>query len=330
MARVVRFHETGGPEVLRIEDVDIGAPGAGELRLRVRAIGLNRAESMFRSGMYLEEPKLPAKLGYEAAGIVDAIGPGVTGFAVGDTVSTIPGFSMNRYGVYGEQAIVPAATAVKHPASLSWEQAAAIWMQYMTAYGALIDVAPIAPGDAVIITAASSSVGLAAIQIVNAAGAVSIATTRTNAKREALLGLGAQHVIATQEQDLVEAAKRITGGKGARVVFDPIGGDGVEALAEATSQGGIIIEYGALASTPTPFPLFAALSKGLTFRGYTLFEIVRDPARMAKGRQYVLDGLASGKLSPVIAKTFPFEQIVDAHRFMESNEQIGKIVVTVD
>jgi NADPH:quinone reductase-like Zn-dependent oxidoreductase len=269
-------------------------------------------------------------LGYEAAGIVEAIGPEVTGFAVGDTVSTIPGFSMNQYGVYGTQAIVPAATAVKHPANLSWEQAAAIWMQYMTAYGALVDVAPIAAGDAVIITAASSSVGLAAIQIANAAGAVSIATTRTNAKREALLGLGAQHVIATQEQDLVEEVKRITGGKGARVAFDPIGGDGVEALAEAAAQGGIIIEYGALAPTPTPFPLFAALGKGLTFRGYTLFEIVSDPARMAKGKQYVLDGLASGKLKPVIAKTFPLNQIVDAHRFMESNEQIGKIIVTVD
>jgi NADPH:quinone reductase len=124
----------------------------------------------------------------------------VTGFAIGDKVSTTPAFSMNRYSVYGEQAIVPAAATVKHPDNLSWEQAAAIWMQYLTAYGALIDVARLVAGDAVIITAASSSVGLAAIQIANAAGAISIAATRTSAKREALLGHGAQHVITTEDQ----------------------------------------------------------------------------------------------------------------------------------
>lgn len=285
---------------------------------------------MFRSGMYLEQPKLPSKLGYEAAGTVEAIGEGVTGFAIGDKVSTIPAFSMNQYGVYGEQAIVPAAATVKHPAQLSWEQAAAIWMQYLTAHGALFEVARLAPGDAVIITAASSSVGLAAIQIVNAAGAISIAATRTSAKREALFHQGAQHVIATEEQDLTEEVKRITHGHGARVTFDPVAGEGVEKLAQAAAQGEIIILYGALALSATPFPLFSALGKGLTLRGYTLFEVVGDPERMAKGKQYVLDGLASGKLTPIIAKTFPFEKIVDAHRFMESNEQIGKIIVTVD
>ena len=115
MARVIRFHKTGGPEVLQIDEVDIGAPGPGELRLRVHAFGLNRAEAMFRSGKYLEQPKLPGRLGYEAAGTVEAIGEGVTGFAIGDKVSTIPAFSMNQYSVYGEQAIVPAAATVKHP-----------------------------------------------------------------------------------------------------------------------------------------------------------------------------------------------------------------------
>jgi NADPH:quinone reductase len=276
------------------------------------------------------QPTLPAKLGYEAAGTVEAVGEGVTGFGIGDKISIIPSFSLNQYGVYGEQAIVPAAAAVKHPANLSWEQAAAIWMQYITAYGALIDVARLGPGDAVIITAASSSVGLAAIQIANAAGAVSIATTRTSAKRQVLLSHGAQHVIATQEQDAVEEVKRITGGKGARVVFDPVAGPGVETLAQATAQYGTVILYGALDPSPTPFPLFAAIGKGLTFRGYTLFEVVSHPQGMERGKQYVLDGLASGKLKPVIDKTFPFDKIVDAHRYMESNEQIGKIVVNVD
>jgi NADPH:quinone reductase len=330
MARVVRFHKTGGPEVLQIDEIDVGAPGAGELRLRVHALGLNRAESMFRSGTYLETPVLPARLGYEAAGTVEAIGEGVTGFAIGDKVSVIPSFSMTHYGMYGDRVIVPAAAAAKHPATLSWEHAAASWMQYMTAYGALVEVVRVAPGDAVIITAASSSVGLAAIQIVNAAGAVSIATTRTSTKRNALLRLGAQHVIATEEQDLVAEAKRITDGKGARIVFDAVAGKGVETLAQAVAYCGTIILYGALAMSETPFPLFAAIGNGLTVRGYSLFEVVTNPERMAAGKKYILDGLQSGKLKPEIAKVFPFEKIVEAHRYLESNEQIGKVVVTVD
>jgi NADPH2:quinone reductase len=330
MVRVVRFHKTGGPEVLQIDEMDVGLPGAGELRLRVHAFGLTRGDAMFRAGRYLENPILPARIGQEAAGTVEAIGEGVAGFAIGDKVSTMPGFSMNRYGVYGEQTIIPAAMTVTHPNSLSWEHAAAIWMPYMTAYGALVDTALLAQGDAAIITAASSSVGLAAIQIVNAAGAVSIATTRTSAKRGALLSHGAHHVIATEEQNLVEEVKRITGGKGARITFDPVAGEAVETLAQAAAPGGIIILYGALASSPTPFPLFPAVGKGLTLRGYALPELVGNPERMAKGKQYVSDGLESGKLKPVIAKTFAFDKIVDAHRFMESNEQIGKIVVTVN
>lgn len=330
MTRVVRFHEIGGPEVLRIEEVEVGSPGPGEVRLRVHALGLNRAEAMFRSGTYLEQPIFPARLGYEAAGTIEAIGEGVSGLAVGDKVSTIPGFSMTRYGVYGEQALVPAAIAVKFPTTLSWAEAASIWMQYMTAYGALIDMAGLAASDAVIITAASSSVGLAAIQIANASGAVPIAVTRTTAKRQALLDHGAQHVIVTGEQDLVEEVRRITGGQGARIIFDPVTGGGVEALAQAAAKYATIILYGALASQPTPFPLHAAIGKGLTLRGYSLFEVVSDPERREKGKRYILDGLTNGALRPVIAKMFPLDQIVEAHRFLESNQQIGKIVVTVE
>jgi NADPH:quinone reductase-like Zn-dependent oxidoreductase len=174
---------------------------------------------------------------------VEAIGEDVTGFAIGDKVSTIPAFSMNRYSVYGEQAIVPATATVKHPDNLSWEQATAIWMQYLTAYGALIDAAPGRRGDhhgGVILRRAR---GNAAIQITNAAGAISIAATRTRAKREALLGHGAQYVITTDDQDLAEEVKRITGGKGALVTFDPVAGQGVETLAQAAAQGGVIILY---------------------------------------------------------------------------------------
>jgi NADPH:quinone reductase-like Zn-dependent oxidoreductase len=118
MARIVRFHQTGGPEVLKIEQLDVRPPGPGEVRISVKALGLNRAESMFRSGHYFEEPVFPARLGYEAAGTVEALGEGVAGFKVGDAVSTIPAFSQNQYGVYGDMAIVPAFAVAKHPASL--------------------------------------------------------------------------------------------------------------------------------------------------------------------------------------------------------------------
>lgn len=328
MSRIVRFHRTGGPEVLQLDELDIGQPKAGEIRIRVRALGLNRAEAMFRSGAYLETPTLPAKLGYEASGEVEAVGQGVTGFAVGDAVSTIPSFSMNQYGVYGDAAIVPAHAVAKHPANLSWSEAAAIWMQYLTAYGALIEIGKLAKGDAVVITAASSSVGLAAIQIVNSLGAVSIAATRTGAKRDALIKAGARHVIATEEQDLVKEVVRITDSKGARLAFDPVGGKGVEPLAAAIGNGGTIFLYGALARDPTPFPLFSALAKNLVVRGYTLFSIVGKQESLERGKRFVIDGLATGNLKPIIARSFPLLDIVEAHRYLESNQQVGKIVVT--
>jgi len=248
---------------------------------------------------------------------------------VGDAVSTIPAFSMNQYGVYGDAAIVPAHAVAKHPASLSWAEAAAIWMQYLTAYGALVEIGGLAKGDAVIITAASSSVGLAAIQIVNSLGAVSIAATRTDAKRDALLRAGARHVLATQQQDLAKEVMRLTAGKGARLAFDPVGGPGVEALAAAASEGGTIFLYGALAAEPTPFPLFPALAKNLVIRGYTLFSIVRKAESLDRGKRFVIDGLAAGRLKPLIARSFPLQDIVEAHRYLESNQQVGKIVVTV-
>lgn len=329
MSRAVRFNEVGPPDVLRVVDVDVPRPGKGQVRIRVKAIGLNRAESMFRSGQYLEQPKFPAGLGYEAAGEIDEVGEGVEGFSVGDAVSVVPAFSMNEYGLYGELVLAPAYAVVKHPANLSFIEAAASWMMYLTAYGALIDIAKLSAGDAVLIPAASSSVGIAAIQIAKMVGATPIALTRRSAKRAQLLQLGAVHVIATEEQDLVAEALRITGGHGARVVFDPVGGPTLAKLAAATARLGIIFQYGALSPEPTPLPLFELLAKLLTIRGYVLFEVTGDPARLNAGKRFVVDGLAEGALKPIVAKTFPLDDIVAAHRYLESNEQVGKIVVTV-
>jgi NADPH:quinone reductase-like Zn-dependent oxidoreductase len=328
MARVVRFHRIGGPEVLQIDSIDIPPPSDGEVRISVKALGLNRAEAMFREDHYLEKPQLPSKLGYEAAGIIESVGRNVVGFSAGDAVSTIPAFSQGKYGVYGDTAIVPAAAVAKHPAALSWTEAAAIWMQYLTPYGALIDIGKLAAGDTLLIPAASSSVG--AIQIARLVGATPVALTRTDAKRDELLKLGAAHVIATEQQDIAAEVRRITGGAGARIAFDPVAGPTLARLAAAMAPHGIIFEYGALSGDATPLPLMDLLSKTLTIRGYVLFEITKDPARLERGKRWVIDGLSAGKLKPVIAKTFSsLDEIVNAHRFLESNQQIGKIVVNV-
>ena len=329
MPKIVRFHETGGAEVLKLEDLPLTEPGKGEVRLKVEAIGLNRAEIMFRKGQYLETPQLPSRLGYEAAGIIDALGLDVADLKIGDRVSTIPSFPMGQYGVYGESAIVPAYAAAKYPDNLSAIEGAAIWMQYMTAYGALVQYRKIQKDDPVLITAASSSVGLAAIQVVKAAGGLAIATTRGADKKPFLLEAGADQVIVTDEEDLVKRGMALTSEKGVQVVFDPVGGPLLEQLAAVSAPGGVIFEYGALSPNPTPFPLFPVLAKGLTVRGYTLFEIVKDPEMLKHGKEYIYQGLESGHLKPIIDRTFPLADIVEAHRYMKSNQQKGKIVVTV-
>jgi len=329
MAKIIRFDRVGGPEVLQIKEEPSKQPGKGEVRLKVKAVGLNRAESMFIRGQYVENPKLPAGVGYEAAGVVEAVGPDVDKHWLGKSVAVIPAFSMNEYAMLGEEAIAPAAALGEYPANLSAAEGAAIWMQYVTAYGALIAIAHLTKGDFVLITAASSSVGIAAIEIAKAEDAIPIATTRKNNKKAKLLSLGAHHVIATEEEDIVSRVKEITGGKGARVIFDPVAGPSLEKLGEAAAVGGIIFEYGALSMQPTPFPLYAGIVKGLTIRGYTLMEITRNPEKLPAAKKYIYDRLADGRFRPKIAKVFPFAQTVEAYKYLESNSQVGKIVITV-
>jgi NADPH:quinone reductase len=329
MPKIVRIHATGEADVLRLEELPLAQPGQGEVRIKVEAIGLNRAEIMFRRGQYLENPELPSRIGYEAAGVVDALGPGVGGVRIGDRISTIPSFSVGRYGVYGESAIVPAHAVARYPEDLSAVEGAAIWMQYLTAYGALIQFGNLKPEDAVLITAASSSVGLAAIQIVKSVGAMAVATTRGPDKRQFLLDHGADHVIVTDQEDIAAQMREANAGKGADIIFDPVAGPFLERLAQAAAPGARIFEYGALSPAPTPFPLFEAISKALTVRGYLLFEIVGNPNWLDAGKQFIYQGLASGALKPVIDRTFALDDIVQAHRYMESNRQKGKIVVTV-
>lgn len=327
--RVVRFHETGPAEVLKLEEIELPLPQRGEVLIKVKAIGLNRAEVAFRNGNYLERPELPSGIGYECSGTIEALGEDVDGFKIGDKVSTIPAFSMKSYGVYGEHALVPVQAVSHFPDRLSYEEATSIWMQYLTSYGALVDYGKMNENSTVIITAASSSVGHASIEIAKALGATSIATTRTQEKKQHLLDAGADHVIVTDDEDIQERVKEITNGKGADLAFDPVAGSIVKDLAGSLAKGGKLIIYGKLSSEETPFPLFNLLKNGLTFKGYTLFELTMDPHRLKEARDWIYSALANAKLTPTIDTTFPLENIVEAHKYMESNQQKGKIVVTV-
>jgi NADPH:quinone reductase-like Zn-dependent oxidoreductase len=327
MSRSVRFHEFGGPEVLKIEDVVVPDPGPKEVRLLIKAIGLNRSEVLTRSGKAVTKPTLPTQLGLEAAGIIEALGSDVDGLAVGDKVAVIPGEAGRGY--YGELALAPARTLVKIPQDQSWQDAAATWMAFATAWTGLIDIARLSAGRTVLITAASSSTGLAAIQTARKVGATPVALTRTSAKAAALLAAGAAHVIATEEQDLVAEVARLTGGKGADVVFDAVGGPTFQKLAEATANGSLLITYGRLSPEATPLPLAQVLWKDLTIRGFGLPATIARDEKLAALKQFIGEGLASGVLRPVIDKTFPFDEIVAAHRYVESGTQFGKVVVTV-
>ena len=327
MPKAVLFDELGGADVLRVAEVPDLEPGEGEVRVAVETMGLNRAEILFREGRYHDKPVFPSRIGYEACGAIDAVGPGVEGLAVGDRVSTIPCFSMVEHGVCGEQAVVPAFAAARYPDNLSPAEAASIWMPYFTAYGALIEFGGVKEGDTVLLTAASSSVGVAAVQIAKSVGARVIATTRGAGKKDFILGAGADHVVVTDDEDLAGRVMDITGGAGADVVFDPVVGSTLPKIADATAYQGSIFLYGRLSPEAAEIPLFPALRKGLTFRCYTIMEITKFPEKREQGKKFIYEGLESGALRPIVARTFPLDDMVEAHKYMESNQQMGKIVV---
>jgi NADPH:quinone reductase-like Zn-dependent oxidoreductase len=329
MSRIITFAKAGGPEVLNFIETTIPAPGPHEIRIKIKAIGINRAESMWRQDDYIEPVTYPAGLGYEAAGTVDALGQEVAGFVLGEAVNVIPSFSMNQYNTYGEVILVPDYAVVRQPAKLTFTEAASVWMMFVTAYGALIEDAKLGKGDVVIIPAASSSVGLAAIQIANYAGATTIALTRSSAKRQQLLDVGATHVIATAETDLLAEVNSITGGKGARVVFDPVGGETFATLISALSFQGIAYIYGALSTDATKIPVLEMIAKIVTIKAHNIWLTSGDETRRKAAVEFVSKGLESGALKPIIDRVFTFDEMVEAHRYLEQNGQFGKIVVTV-
>jgi NADPH:quinone reductase-like Zn-dependent oxidoreductase len=235
---------------------------------------------------------------------------------------------MNDYATYGEVILVPDYAVVRQPKGLSFIEAASIWMMFATAYG-LVEDAKLTKGDFVLVPAASSSVGLAAIQITNCTGATTIALTRTSAKKQQLLDAGAAHVIATKEVDLVGEVTRITDGRGVRVAFDPVGGPDFPKLISALTFGGIIYIYGQLATGVTPLPVLEMIAKMATIKAHNMSFTGVDETRRKTAVEFIVKGLRAGALKPVIDRTFTFDEMADVHRYLEQGGQFGKIVVTV-
>lgn len=327
MPRVVVFDRFGGPDVMYLVEEPAVAPAAGEIRVRMEAFAVNPLDQMMRSGGLPAAVDLPhARLGVEGTGVVDAVGPGVTEPQIGDPVilAAVPDASVR--GSYAEYTTVPASRVITRPAGLGVVEAAAIWVAYSTAYGALVEKARMRPGDQVLVTAASGGVGRAAIQIANQIGAVPIAVTRQAAKQDDLLAAGAAAVIATDETDIVEAVRHHTGGTGADIVLDLVTGPGQQDLVAAARPGATLVAAGFLDPRPTPFPVGAPL----TIHGYRSFEHTLDPVVVKRMAAFLNAGVRLGALRPAVDTVFAFDEIVEAHRHLEKGLHGGKkIVVTV-
>lgn len=327
MPRVVMFDEFGGPDVMHVVEEPVVEPAAGEVRVRIEAFSVNPLDQMMRSGTSPAPVPLPrARLGVEGTGVVDALGPEVTGLEVGDPVvlTAVPDASVR--GSYAEYTTVPASRVIARPDGLGVTEAAAIWVAYSTAYGALFEKAGMRPGDHVLISAASGGVGRAAMQIANQIGAVPIAVTRHSAKKDDLLAAGAAAVIATDHMDVAEAVRHHTGGTGADIVLDVVMGPGQQDLLAATRPGGTLVAAGFLDPRPTPFPR----RPQLTIISYGSFEHTLDAVVVRRMAAFLNAGVRLGALRPAIDKVFTLDDVVDAHRHLEKGLHAGKkIVVTV-
>jgi NADPH:quinone reductase-like Zn-dependent oxidoreductase len=324
MPRVVVYDAFGGPDVMRVVEEPVVEPAAGEVRVRIEASAVNPLDLMMRSGALPEAVALPhARLGVEATGVVDALGPGTTGLATGDPVLLTAVPDADTRGSYAEYTTVPASRVVARPAGLSVTEAAAVWVAYSTAYGALVEKAGMRPGDHVLITAASGGVGRAAVQIAEQLGAVPIAVTRNAGRREDLLAAGAAEAVATDRTDLVEAVRRHTGGRGADIVLDLVAGPGRQQLVEAARPGGTLVAAGFLDPRPTPFPTGASLR----FFSYRSFEHTLDAVVVRRMAAFLDAGVRRGALRPAVGEVFALDDVVEAHRHLEKGLHAGKKTV---
>lgn len=328
MPRAWHIHDYSGYQGLRLGEEPFEEPGVGEVRLKVKAFALNWGDmDLMKDNYSFSFPRFPARVGIEAAGIVDAIGPGVEGLSIGERVSTLPYFYDNR-GASTESMVIDARYVAKAPPNLSAVECASIWMQYLTAYYPLAEVTPVGPGSHVLVTAATSTAGAASLEIGRLLGATMIGTTRFAENEEYLRAMGADHVIVSGKEDLAARIRDITGGKGVNMAFDPVGGGLIAQYAPALAKNARIYFYGTLDTVWPPLPFVDMFQKNAVFHPYSLFNYVEDPLMCERGKAFVYDMLAAGRLKPSIDRVYPMEKYIEAFDYLSQPRTAhGKVVI---
>lgn len=319
--KAIVIRETGGPEVLKLEDIQTPEPGPGQARVRVSAIGVNFIDVYYRLGLYAA--KTPFTPGREAAGVVDAVGPDAQGVAVGDRV----GFAMDP-GSYGESVCVPADHLLKVPEGVSFEQAAAVLLQGMTAHYLSHDTFPLAAGQVALVLAAAGGAGRLLVQMAVRRGARVIGATSTEEKAALVRSAGASDVILYRDKDLAEEARRLTNGKGVDVVYDSVGKDTFSKSLAALRPRGMLALYGQSSGPVEPMDPQVLNQKGSLFLTRpSLGHYVAERKDLEKRAADVFDWIRKGKLDVRVDKTFPLEKAADAHRHLEAGKTMGKVLL---
>jgi NADPH2:quinone reductase len=317
----IRIHGHGGVETLQWEELPQPQPKAGELRVRVEAAGVNFLDIYQRTGLYALT--LPAILGQEVAGVVEAVGPGVAGFQVGDRVATA-----RALGGYAEETIVPAAQALAVPAGVTSRQAAALLLQGMTAHYLACSTFPLKAGDTALVHAAAGGVGLLLVQIAKRRGARVIATVGTAEKAVLAREAGADETLLSRGEDIPAAVKRLTDGKGVEVVYDAVGKDTFEASLNCLRPRGLMVSYGNASGPVPPFPALLLGQKGSLFLTRpTLNHYTLTRAELEGRAQELFAWVAEGGLKLHIGATFPLAQAAEAQRALQARETTGKILL---
>jgi NADPH:quinone reductase len=323
MPHAIRVHETGGPEVLKWEEVDVGDPGPGEVRLRQEAAGLNFIDVYHRTGLYPQP--LPFTPGVEGAGVVEAVGPDVTGVKVGDRVAYA-----GPIGGYAEVRLIDADRLVKLPDAISSEQAAAAMLQGMTVHMLLRRVYPVQAGDTILIHAAAGGVGLIACQWAKALGATVIGTVGNDDKAALARAHGCDHPIVYTRDDFVAEVERITGGRKLPVVYDSVGKDSFLKSLDCLAPRGLMVSFGNASGPPDPIAPGLLAQKGSLFLTRpTLFNYIAARAELEQAAGELFGMLASGKVKVEVKQRFPLEDAAEAHRALESRKTSGSTVLTI-
>jgi NADPH2:quinone reductase len=326
MAHAVRFHQAGGPEVLRYESVAVGDPGPGQVRLRHVAVGLNYADTYFRNGTYVIP--LPAGIGVEAAGVVEAVGDGVDQVGVGDRV-TYTGF-INTLGAYSTERLVPAAPLIKLPEAIACETAAAMTMRGLTAAYLMRRIYPFKAGDSILLHAAAGGVGLIVAQWAKLLGLTVIGTVSTEAKAAMARAHGCDHVINYSHEDVAKRVRELTGGVGVSVVFDSVGKTTFEASLDSLKRRGLMVCVGTASGPIPPFnPQMLAIKGSLYMTRPALADYIADPAEKAELAAELFDHVAAGRIKIGINQRYALQDAVQAHRDLESRKTTGSSIFVI-